>query len=39
LIGGVASFGFLGLFLGPIVVSILMALLEMLPETIGERAG
>lgn len=36
LIGGGAAFGLLGLFLGPIVVSILIALFEIIPETIGD---
>jgi predicted PurR-regulated permease PerM len=39
LIGGASAFGFLGLFLGPIVVSVLMALLEIVPEAIGDRAA
>ena len=37
LIGGVGAFGFLGLFLGPIVVSILIALVEILPEVLAEQ--
>ena len=37
LIGGVSAFGFLGLFLGPIVVSMLLALVEILPEVLSEQ--
>jgi predicted PurR-regulated permease PerM len=39
LIGGATAFGFLGLFLGPIVVSVLMALFEIVPETLGDRSA
>jgi len=39
LIGGVGAFGFLGLFLGPIVVSIFIALVEILPEVLAEQNG
>jgi len=39
LIGGASGFGFLGLFLGPIVVSVLIALFEILPEALGEAVS
>ena len=36
LIGGVQQFGFVGLFIGPVVMSVILALLDMLREEIGE---
>ncbi len=36
LIGGVQQFGFVGLFIGPVVMSVVLALMEMLREEIGE---
>ncbi len=36
LIGGVQQFGFVGLFIGPVVISVVVALVEMLREEIGE---
>jgi predicted PurR-regulated permease PerM len=40
LIGGASAFGFLGLFIGPIVVSVLAALIEIFPEALQEgRTG
>jgi predicted PurR-regulated permease PerM len=35
LVGGVRQFGFIGLFVGPVVISIIFALIEMLREEIG----
>ena len=37
LIGGVQEFGFIGIFVGPVVVSVLIALVEMLREDIQSR--
>src|SRR5208337_3182662 len=37
--GGVEAFGFLGLFLGPVVASVLAALFDMLREELKEPAG
>jgi len=36
LIGGASAFGFLGLFIGPVVLSVLGALAEILPEALQE---
>jgi predicted PurR-regulated permease PerM len=36
LIGGVQQFGFIGLFIGPVVMSVLLALVDMLQEEVGE---
>lgn len=36
LIGGVQQFGFIGLFIGPVVMSVIMALADMLQEELGE---
>lgn len=36
ILGGVAAFGFLGLFLGPVVASVLTAVFGMLREELGE---
>ena len=36
LIGGVQQFGFIGLFIGPVVISVVLALVEMLREEMGE---
>jgi predicted PurR-regulated permease PerM len=36
LIGGASAFGFLGLFIGPIVVSVLGALIEIIPDALKE---
>ena len=36
LIGGVQQFGFLGVFIGPVVMSVILALVDMLREEIGE---
>jgi predicted PurR-regulated permease PerM len=38
ILGGVEAFGFLGIFLGPIVASVLAVLFKMLREELGERA-
>jgi predicted PurR-regulated permease PerM len=37
LIGGVEQFGFSGLFIGPVVISLALALFDMLREDIGQR--
>lgn len=39
ILGGVQVFGFLGLFLGPVIASVLFAVLEMLREEIGMTEG
>ncbi|HLI62039.1 MAG TPA: AI-2E family transporter [Terriglobales bacterium] len=39
ILGGVEAFGFLGLFLGPVVASVLAALFVMLREEIGEHGA
>lgn len=39
ILGGVEAFGFLGLFLGPVVASVLAALFVMLREELGEPAA
>jgi predicted PurR-regulated permease PerM len=36
ILGGVAAFGFLGLFLGPVVASVLAALFDILREELGQ---
>lgn len=36
LIGGVREFGFVGLFIGPVLMSVILALVDMLREEIGE---
>ena len=36
ILGGVEAFGFLGLFLGPVVASVLAALVAMLREELSE---
>jgi predicted PurR-regulated permease PerM len=36
LIGGVKQFGFIGLFIGPVVISLLLALVDMLREQISD---
>ena len=38
MLGGVKAFGFLGLFIGPVVVALIIALSEMLREEIGQSA-
>jgi len=38
ILGGVEAFGFLGLFLGPVVASVLSALFQMLREELGASA-
>jgi len=38
ILGGVEAFGFLGLFLGPVVASVLAALFRMLREELGETS-
>jgi predicted PurR-regulated permease PerM len=38
LFGGVQQFGFMGLFIGPVVMSVALALVEMLREEIGETS-
>jgi predicted PurR-regulated permease PerM len=35
--GGVEAFGFLGLFLGPVVASVLVAIFDMLREEMSEE--
>lgn len=35
LIGGVQQFGFVGLFIGPVVMSVILALVDMLREELG----
>jgi predicted PurR-regulated permease PerM len=39
ILGGVRAFGFLGLFLGPVVASVLAALFDILREELAEPAG
>jgi predicted PurR-regulated permease PerM len=39
ILGGVDAFGFLGIFLGPVVASVLAALFSMLREELGEDIG
>ena len=39
LIGGVQQFGFVGLFIGPVVISVVLALTDMLREEIGEDSN
>jgi len=39
ILGGVEAFGFIGLFLGPVVASVLAALWAMLREELGESAA
>jgi predicted PurR-regulated permease PerM len=39
LLGGVRAFGIIGLFIGPIIVSVAMALLEILEEERREWEG
>jgi predicted PurR-regulated permease PerM len=39
ILGGVEAFGFLGLFLGPVIASVLTALFSMLREELGEPGG
>ena len=36
LIGGVQEFGFVGLFIGPVVMSVMIALVDMLREEFSE---
>jgi predicted PurR-regulated permease PerM len=36
ILGGVEAFGFIGLFLGPVVASVLAALWRMLRESLGD---
>jgi predicted PurR-regulated permease PerM len=38
ILGGVEAFGFLGLFLGPVVASVLVAVFAMLREELGEES-
>lgn len=38
ILGGVEAFGFLGIFLGPVVASVLVAIFGMLREELGETA-
>ena len=37
ILGGVQVFGFLGLFLGPVIVSVLAAIVHMLREELGSQ--
>jgi len=39
LIGGVKQFGFIGLFVGPVVISLLLALLNLLKEEFGQTTN
>ena len=39
ILGGVQVFGFLGLFLGPVVVSVLAAIFKMLREELATQPG
>lgn len=39
ILGGVQVFGFLGLFLGPVIVSVLAALFQMLREEVASQPG
>jgi predicted PurR-regulated permease PerM len=39
MLGGVKAYGFLGLFIGPVVVALIVALSHMLREEIGESAA
>ena len=39
LIGGVKQFGFIGLFIGPVVISLLLALLNLLKEEFGQTTN
>jgi predicted PurR-regulated permease PerM len=39
ILGGVEAFGFLGLFLGPVVASVLAAVFAMLREEAGEPSA
>ena len=39
ILGGVEAFGFLGLFLGPVIASVLAALFSMLREEVGDLAA
>ncbi len=39
ILGGVEAFGFLGLFLGPVVASVLVAVFAMLREELGEESA
>jgi len=36
LVGGVQQFGFIGLFIGPVVMSLILALVDMLHEQVSE---